>query len=147
MEPVMYGAAAEAMAGHVTEMGARLRDRLVAGRQVELFDLMERFSTDLIVKVLFGEDPAGERGATISRALTESVAAMDHLPMGFSRLPEVFPPSKRTFHAARMTLDAAIRTSSPSGARRPSRTWCPCSWPLGTSVGPRCPTSSCGTSS
>ena len=108
LEPVMYGAAAEASATAVVELATRWRDTLAEGRELDVWAAMERFCTELAVLMLTGLDPGEDRGRAIVEALISAVAALDGLAGGPTGLAERLPPLRRRFERERAALDALL---------------------------------------
>lgn len=108
LEAVMYPHAAAALAGEVLEVAAAWRDRLQDGATIDLFAWVEDFTTAIMIRLLFGRGPSDAAGDRLARAMTETIAAMDALPMPFARLPERLPATKRRYERARAGLDALI---------------------------------------
>jgi len=108
LEPVMYGDAAEISADAVVELSARWRDGLAGSVEVDVWAAMERFCTELVVKMLTGLDPMQGRGRDIVDALIATVAALDALPGGPTALADRVRPIRRRFERERAHLDALV---------------------------------------
>ena len=108
LEPVLYGPAAEASAAAVVELAVRWRDGLVRDRALDVWAAMERFCTELIVRMLTGLDPGEGLGHSIVGALTRTVASLDALPGGPTALSDRLPPLRRRFERERAALDALL---------------------------------------
>jgi cytochrome P450 len=108
LEPVLYGPAAEASAAGVVELAARWRETLEAGKPFDAWAAMERFCTELIVRLLTGLDPSQGRGRAIVESLISTVAALDSLPGGPTGLSDRLGPLRRGFERERAALDALL---------------------------------------
>lgn len=108
LEPVMYGPAAEASADGVVELASRWRDGLVEGVELDVWAAMERFCTELVVRMMTGLDPMRGRGREIVEALIAAVAALDALPGGPTSLADRIRPLRRRFERERAHLDALL---------------------------------------
>jgi len=108
LEPVMYGTAVEASANAVVELATRWRGALTPGRPLDVWAAMERFCTELIVRMLTGLDPNDGRGRAIVEALLSTVAALDGLAGGPTGLADRLPPLRRRFERERAALDALL---------------------------------------
>lgn len=108
LEPVLYGPAADASAEAVVDLAVRWRDSLQAGVALDVWAAMERFCTELAVRMLTGLDPAGGRGRAIVDALVATVAALDGLPAAPTGLADRVRPLRRRFERERAGLDALL---------------------------------------
>jgi cytochrome P450 len=108
MEPVMYRHAPEALAGVVAQLGGWMRDSLSEGQTMDLFQWTESTTTTEMVQLLFGLEPADPGGRRMAGLIREAIYAMDHIFLGFSRIPDHVGPLMSRFRRARAELDRAI---------------------------------------
>ncbi|MCA1839291.1 MAG: cytochrome P450 [Actinomycetota bacterium] len=108
MESVMYRSAAPASTRNVVDLALALAKDNEDGETVELFGWMESFTTAVIMQVLFGKGPQEQRGRDLAKAITNTIAQMDAMPVPFTSLPERFPKLQRRFLKERARLDALI---------------------------------------
>ncbi|MGH2812379.1 MAG: cytochrome P450 [Actinomycetota bacterium] len=108
LESFMYTGEAERLGGGVVETAIEMRDRIEAGKPMDLFEFTESLATAVMVRLLFGRTPSDPVGRSLGEAITQTIAALDSLPAGPTRLPERLPFTRRKFTAALKRLDALV---------------------------------------
>jgi cytochrome P450 len=116
MEPVMYGQAPPAAASAVVRFARRMADGWGDGRRIDVLLEAEHMTRDLMVDVLFGEDPTEPAGRRLADALLAANDGLNAVAFGATPLGDRLPtPSRRRF---RRLLGALDRMVDELAARR-----------------------------
>ncbi|HEY7283715.1 MAG TPA: cytochrome P450 [Actinomycetota bacterium] len=121
--PAVHGEALERHAGEMVAGARRMASAWRDGDVVEVFDLLSRTTTDVMVEVMFGRRVDEPPGRELSAALAEAVDALEHLPAPFLAVSERLPlGANRRFDRAEARLDSLVgpviaraRSAGPAG--------------------------------
>jgi len=107
--PVLHGSALDPYARAVTDGGLRMQSPWVEGESVDVFSLLARTTTEIMIESLFGVLVEQADGRELALALADTVDALEHAPLPFLPGTDRLPlPANRRFDRARRRLDRLI---------------------------------------
>ena len=109
MEPVMYRQAPPAHAEAIARFAARMADGWADGQRIDALAEAERMTTQLMVHILFGEDPSDPVGRRLAEAMAGANTALNEVALGATPLGDRLPsPSRKRVRTSLSDVESLV---------------------------------------